>query len=303
MSSSRAFNNFEPNPSDQEGPQNATLPCDEVAALIPAHSIGATDSDEAAAVNARLAACPASAAELARYQSLGAALLYAAPPVQAPARIEAQLRKLTEAQAARSGMPRMYSTRPTAPLRAQPAIPPRFTLQPIPPRAPAKRWSFGRIAATAAGLLLVGLNVGLYVQNRQLKEQVAQLVNQQVQQHKAIVLLATEQPNELVLSAVQENSQAQADVLWNSHLGVAVLSARSFPPLPPDKVYQLWLTKGDVRTSGGIFTVDQWGVGTLVFPITQSLDLYDLLGITPEPAGGSPGPTAPPVVRGKLQHG
>jgi hypothetical protein len=30
------------------------------------------------------------------------------------------------------------------------------------------------------------------------------------------------------------------------------------------------------------------------------LDNFDGMGITPEPAGGSPGPTAPPVVRAQL---
>jgi hypothetical protein len=76
-----------------------------------------------------------------------------------------------------------------------------------------------------------------------------------------------------------------------------MLYAKEFPQLQPDQVYQLWLTDNGERESGGLFTVDQNGTGVLVFPVTRPMDSLDSMGITPEPAGGSPGPTSRPVVR------
>ena len=101
----------------------------------------------------------------------------------------------------------------------------------------------------------------------------------------------------------QSDSPAFATVAWLDQPGVGVLRADSFPPLPPDMVYQFWLIKDGARTSGGIFTVDDAGRGSLIFTPGGSLDDFDGMGVTPEPAGGSDGPTSPPVVIATLQHG
>ncbi|MEZ4730287.1 MAG: anti-sigma factor [Caldilineaceae bacterium] len=280
-------------------PSAPALPCDDVANLIPAHSIGATDPEEAAVVNTRLTACPQATAELAEYGRITEALLYAAPPQQAPARLAARLRTAIGAPPAIA---------PSSAV-ASPSVSPRFAakrrkLSPFtlvtPTPKPPRRWSFGRFTATAAGLLLVALNLTLLVQNQQLRSRQEQLASILDQQNKALIFLAAEEPEEVVLSSAQENSDAQADVLWNSSLGIAVIYVRAFPELSPDQAYQIWLNKDDQRTSPGLFTVETGGMGIFVFPIQQPLDVYDTIGITPEPAGGSPGPTAPPVVRGAI---
>jgi anti-sigma-K factor RskA len=102
------------------------------------------------------------------------------------------------------------------------------------------------------------------------------------------------------MKAVEEGSEAIAQVAWLDAANTAVLRAEGFPPLEEGEAYQLWLIRGDQRTSGGLFTVDEYGCGTLIFHPTESLEDFDGMGITPEPASGSPGPTAPPVVRAQL---
>ena len=313
----RPFEQFDPSDSSSNASPGQTpdvnaphgqppvtlLPCDEVADLIPAHSIGATDPEEAAAVHARLSACPTAAAALADYSKIAEALLYATPPQRAPTHLAQQLR-------AAIGAPPVIPL-PVHPLiKRQPPValrtdgvpsrkPSPFTLVTPSPK-PVSRWTFGRSLATAASLLLVGLNLALLVQNQQLRTRQEQLDAELNQQNKALIFLAAEEPHEVILPAAQADSMAQADVLWNSSLGIAVVYVRAFPDLPPDQAYQIWLNQDGQRTSPGLFTVESGGMGIFVFPIQQSLDLYDVIGITPEPAGGSPGPTAPPVVRGPV---
>lgn len=285
-----------------QGQTSTTLmPCDDVAALIPAHSIGATDPEEAAAVQARLSACPKAAADLADYSRMAEALLYTAPRQQAPTHLATQLRAAIGAPPVSSVYVHPLTKRqPPLPQPSTPSShkPSPFTL--VAPLKPARRWTFARTVATAASLLLVGLNLTLLVQNQQLRTHQEQMAVELAQQNKALIFLAAEEPQEAILPAAQDNSLAQADVLWNSSLGIAVVYVRAFPALPPDKAYQIWLNQNGQRTSPGLFTVESSGMGIFVFPITQSLDVYDAIGITPEPATGSPGPTAPPVVRGPV---
>ncbi len=80
----------------------------------------------------------------------------------------------------------------------------------------------------------------------------------------------------------------------------ALLLALNLRPLPPDKVYQVWLVKDGRRYSGGYFTVDSSGYGqTLIFPY-PSIAEFEGIGITIEPIGGSSGPTGTSVLRGDL---
>jgi hypothetical protein len=156
-------------------------------------------------------------------------------------------------------------------------------------------------AAGAALLLLVALNIYWAYQLQALRQAYEALASErafpQQEENTVQLLLASNARQSIALPPAQEGSQAGAEILWDPDLNMAMLYAKSFPPLQPDQVYQLWLTDNGERESGGLFTVDQNGTGVLVFSITRPIDSLDSMGITPEPAGGSPGPTSPPVVR------
>lgn len=110
----------------------------------------------------------------------------------------------------------------------------------------------------------------------------------------AQVILATYPTTSFEVAA---DGGAHAYVEWCPQTYTVLVEAGDFPLLSPDMTYQLWLIRDGQRTSGGLFTVNPWGNGTLVMQLDEPLDNYDAIGITPEPAGGSSGPTAPPVVR------
>ncbi len=268
-------------------------PCDTVAALVPAHSIGATDDEEVNVVHTQLADCPQAAAELAHYSQLAELLLYSAPPVAAPPAVAARLRAAMTA---------------TALPGERPILLPSGTLGAAAGRDGShagktkknSRWSFSYLTTVAATLLLLALNGTFLVQNRQLQTRQTELANDLAQQNRALILLSAEAPEEVELFDPDGTTAAQADILWNTSLGIAVVYVRAFPASQPDQAYQIWLNQGDRKTSAGLFQVDDSGMGLLVFPLQQSLDLYDSIGITPEPQTGSPGPTAPPVVRGPV---
>jgi anti-sigma-K factor RskA len=64
------------------------------------------------------------------------------------------------------------------------------------------------------------------------------------------------------------------------------------------KTYQLWLIEAGAWEDGGTFNVDEDGYGARYASATILLTEYDSFAVTLEPAGGSPTPTGPVVLRG-----
>lgn len=84
-------------------------------------------------------------------------------------------------------------------------------------------------------------------------------------------------------------------------VGDAELTVAGLPPLPPGRTYQLWFVQPDAaRQSGGLFTVNAQGQGSLAVSIPGPMSSFVRVGITEEPAGGSPGPTGPALLAGDL---
>lgn len=297
----------------------------EIEELAGAFALGAADADEAAAF-LRALANPATAvraaAVLAPYRGLAEALLYSAPAASAPPELGSRLLAAAAAEDVRAAAA-LGSAAGRAP--AKPVFPAGAAER---TRAGGRAWHWpGFWAVAAAGAIAVLLLLNLYwlrelgalrashvALEQQLEDQTAELSTALAEQERMLqgqkeqlaaqdALLAqfvTSDSERYTMYAVQEGSSATAQVAWLDAANTAVLRAESFPPLEEGKAYQLWLIRGDERTSGGLFTVDEYGCATLVFHPTQSLDDFDGMGITPEPAVGSPGPTAPPIVRAQL---
>jgi anti-sigma-K factor RskA len=68
------------------------------------------------------------------------------------------------------------------------------------------------------------------------------------------------------------------------------------PALDPAHQYQLWLIRDGQRTSGGLFSVNPEGYGSLWVSSPEPLSSYPAFGITVEPVGGSTGPTGEKVL-------
>ena len=72
------------------------------------------------------------------------------------------------------------------------------------------------------------------------------------------------------------------------------------PELDSGQQYQLWLIDDGQRTSGGVFSADEHGYGSLWVSSPVPLASYASFGVSIEPAGGSTGPTGEKVLGGTL---
>ncbi|MFD5089793.1 anti-sigma factor domain-containing protein [Amycolatopsis thailandensis] len=82
-----------------------------------------------------------------------------------------------------------------------------------------------------------------------------------------------------------------ATVNFSRLRGEAVITAQGLPPLTDGRAYQLWLSgPGGTRSAGLLHT----GTGSIAAPLSADIDH---VGVTVEPAAGSPHPTTLPVVR------
>lgn len=81
----------------------------------------------------------------------------------------------------------------------------------------------------------------------------------------------------------------------------ALLVVDDLPATERDAVYQIWLVRDGVRTSGGVFTVDEHNAAVIV-SAPEPIAAFQSMGITIEPGpGGSAGPTGPRVVSCSLE--
>jgi anti-sigma-K factor RskA len=150
-------------------------------------------------------------------------------------------------------------------------------------------WTRPRLAPAwaMAGLLLLALLAGAN----------ALLWRQLRRQEARSALLASQL---VALEATESAPLARGLLVINAGEATATLVVEGLPTLAEDRSYQLWLIRDGQRTSGGLFSVSPGGFGVLTVAAPLSLGSYQAFGITVEPAGGSPGPTGPKVLGGKI---
>ena len=131
---------------------------------------------------------------------------------------------------------------------------------------------------------------------RQIEEHVQR---QLALQHQAFTLITAPEARPVLLRSDKADSGARGLLLLKPDDSHAVLIVQDLPPLPQDRAYQLWLGWGDrQRDNGGVFRVDAQGFGLVYITAPQPFTTYQRVGITEEPASGSPGPTSPRVIGG-----
>jgi anti-sigma-K factor RskA len=261
-------------------PPNPSV-CEQLRELIPAYSIGATDPDETLWVEANLPRCPEAAAELAAFLALAEEMHYLVPATRQPHASEAPMPALPPVYPARP--PREKAPRPAArPARRQPP------------------WR-GLLAVAAIALFaLGGLNLVLLSRLRDLQtrqEALIQLAQQPPQPLSSGQVLHRELlPNQ----SVAVSPKSHATLIWNTAREVGSLYVEGLPPLEPDRVYQLWVVREGHSLSLGVFRVGEDGTGTLMFEAPERITDFSHVGISIEPAAGSPAPTTPHLVIGEI---
>lgn len=110
------------------------------------------------------------------------------------------------------------------------------------------------------------------------------------------------------LSAVQQVQRAadaktvssaagelRTSVSWSPELGRSAISVEGLPPAPAGRTYQLWyIGRDDVVRSAGLFETAPDGTGEAL--LEGDANTAAAVGVSVEPAGGSPAPTTTPIV-------
>lgn len=79
-----------------------------------------------------------------------------------------------------------------------------------------------------------------------------------------------------------------------------VMAVEGLRPLDSSRKYQLWLIRDGERRSGGVFSVNPDGYGSLQVSIPPDFRGFTGFGISIEPAEGSPAPTGMRVMKGSI---
>ena len=268
--------------------------CNDVLESLAAYALGALEVEERAEVEAHLEGCARCRRQLHTYTEAAAALGEGAPQVEPPPELR---QRLLERAAALGPATRPRQRLPRWPLLAPPSA-----------------------AAVAAGVLLLALlatqvvllrSIGeLRRQNAQLTAQLAEvtaqsaLLGEALQLQRSVVYLSAAPGTTVATLRGDALPQAYGMFMLSASGRVGYLVAGNLEPPPQGRVYQAWLIQDGQRTSGGTFQPD--ASGWAVLPIRareegDTLARYQALGVTVEPAGGSPGPTGERVLFGPLR--
>lgn len=224
---------------------------------LAAYALDSLEAGEIAALEAHLRTCKSCTADLAAYRQITDDLIVAIPPQVPPS----GLRRRLQQRLAREARP-----------------------------APSRRgWSFGQFGLAAAMVLLIGLSTISLLQVNSLRRAQAEQDAHSTTAQIAIAMLAY--PGTQTVS-FNENGVA-GSLLVDKQRNLLALFAWHLPPTPTAKVYQIWLIdpQGN-RTSGGFLAPETGYPFTMtVIDAPAPLAGFTSLGVTLEPAGGSPSPT------------
>lgn len=281
-----------------------------------AYALGALSADEARAFETRLGESPQLRDEVSPLIDTAAALGLAVPPVQpspgmkeslmARIAVTPQLPALDDAApSAAEPLPdaRGAHLAPVAPLtpgatdspaqaaprHAAPAS--EHTQAPIPMSGLAAdrskaRWFSRPGAIVAAAAAAVALFFG-----GALAADVIRPGGSDVAQQTLAQVVAA--PDATVLTSAVEGG-ASASLISSQELGVSVMVFDGLAELSADEAYALWYITDGEPTPAGLFSVEQ--DGTVVQVLDGEFVAGTVVGVTVEPASGSPAPTTTPIV-------
>lgn len=232
--------------------------------LLPAYAIGSLEADEVRRVEDHLQSCLLCRNESNAFQAVAGQLSFAAPAVAPSADLKERLMK------------RVHAVQPQR--RISPAAPSRSSRSLFERLLPV--WGLASLILIA---VLAGFNFSLWQRMDRLE-----------------VSTSPGGMRAVPLSPPETASMATGFVLISADGRNGALVVDGLPPLSEDQEYQLWLIKDGERTSGAVFTTDENHYGGTRIRAPLSLLEYSAVGITVEPAGGSPHPTGEQVLAGLL---
>ncbi|MBX3014945.1 MAG: anti-sigma factor [Caldilineaceae bacterium] len=312
---------------------STVLTYEQVVELLPAYTLGALEPEEMLAVDDYLEQQRALLARVERLDLATSQLAYGAPSAplspQLKLNLMAQVRPeatvLPPSTSVTQAMPSPRTSAsvadtPRNPLlasRAQPPLPTvgrRPAIRPSLPVRPApRRYHFGWAAAAVmavAALFIIWIDIGTQRQVGQLQAELAnrdgainqlyqqiQTMEEQLQQDQAQLAFFSN-PAQVVPLTGTDNAPNAGGVFYQSDERALVV-LHGLPPLPAEQTYQLWLIPAEgAPAPAGLLSIQSAAINRLQVTLPANALAYSMIGISIEPASGSPAPTGDIVITG-----
>lgn len=255
--------------------------------LLPDYVLGALSDDEQRRVAQHLDECARCRAELEHLLETASLL---APVVRPSPRAKSALLARVRAQEASAPVVlRSVEEPPEA------AVPPAPLAVPETGRhASGRRFWPARAARLALAVVLLAAVVSLGLWNLALQRQ--------LERRDPVAALLADPAAAHPLTDSQLGTGAVGIIYTDPASEVALLRAYGLPPLPADQRYAIWLfTESGERIGAGSFAVGADGNAQVLVRAPAPFAQYWAVGVSAEPAGGSPDPTSPLAIGGWIR--
>lgn len=247
------------------------MDCDQVAEILDAYTLGASDADEVRGLDEHVSDCIRCWESLNKAQQAAAMLALAIPLEYAPEGLEERIMS-----AAARGVTPSISV-PSVGLLS------RFRLGW--PTAAGVFGAAGVAALVFAAALQVQLS-DLRTENDHLEAIVAveEETVDNMQEIMTVFLRASDLETRSFDSMVSEATEASVTYSWSQQLQSGFILCDSLPTLPEGQMYQAWFATDGAPQSAGHFTARD---GSCSLPLGLDGTVLTGVGITVEPEGGS----------------
>ena len=278
------------------------MKCHEAEELIPAYLLGALDEHERAALETHMQGCPGCLALFYEESPAAVTLSRMGDTLQAPLGLKQRILATVDSGAKPKTRPEMAGG--------------ILGLLRSSLRQPMAASAMALVAISLVGLSLAALL--LWMEVSELKDEDARLsaslreqLEQMQEENQKISQLLFDQldlayvaampgVSTVMLDGAEASPRSRGMLMISPRATWAVLEALNLQPLPRDQAYQLWLMANGARESGGTFTVNSAGYGQLMVQGMGSIRDFENIGVSIEPAEGSPDPTGVNVLEGTI---
>ena len=230
--------------------------------LIDAYALGALEPDEVAQVERHLETCAACRALLDAVRAVTSDLLLAVPQAAPPPALRVRILSRIHDEAQATSQPIEHA--------------------PAPPAETARPGRMGRLLRSLFG------------------GETPELADGDADTLLRDLLLDPEVTIRPIAGA-EHASHASARFVGSPSRHEGIVLASGLRPLDAQHAYQVWLLRDGQPRPNNVFTVDHAGRGIGIVRADEAPLDFDVLAITPEPAGGSPGPTGEIMLAGALR--
>jgi anti-sigma-K factor RskA len=254
------------------------------------YALGALTAEERRAFEAHLGTCADCQRDVREFARVSEGLAQTLPPEPLPSDLRARV-----LAAATAGPRRVTNAAPAA------------------TRGSSMRWLGGLAAAASLAAVVSGALaydgwreaaalrsalVRAQEQGERLERELAALQQSASRARHTAAVLGASDLARVDLAGKADAATASGRVLWSQSQGL-VFVATNLPPLPPGRVYQLWVV-ADKPLSAGVVVPDRSSQMSVVNagPVAG---LPKAFALTVEPEGGRPSPTGPMVLVGQSE--